>query len=148
MIAIDTNLLVYAHREDAEWHEEALAVLRRLAESGQRWGIPWPCVHEFLAITTHPAIYVPPTPLLVALQAIEVWLASPFCRTIGEGPDYFQELRRLALKGKIHGPMIHDARVAAICLQNGVTQLWSADRDFSRFEELKTLNPLVRPPKR
>lgn len=148
MIAVDTNLLVYAHREDADWHGEALSVLVRLAEGGQRWGIPWPCVHEFLAITTHPAIYAPPTPLPVALQAMEVWLTSPSCRALGEGPDYFAELKRLVLAGKVQGPMIHDARVAAICLQNGVTEFWSADRDFSRFEALKVVNPLVRLRKR
>jgi hypothetical protein len=53
-------------------------------------------------------------------------------------------LQDIALKGKVQGPRIHDARIAAICLQNGVTELWSADRDLSRFRELKVLNPLVR----
>jgi predicted nucleic acid-binding protein len=78
------------------------------------------------------------------LDAIQVWLASPSCRAIGEDPDYFPALKRLALNARAHGPRIHDARIAAICLQNGVTELWSADRDLSRFQELKVVNPLVR----
>jgi predicted nucleic acid-binding protein len=100
-------------------------------------------VHEFISITTHPAIYDPPTPLPLALEAIQVWLGSPGCRPIGEGPDHLQELRDLAVKGRAPGPRIHDARIAAICLENGVNELWSADRDLSRFRDLKTVNPLV-----
>lgn len=56
MIAVDTNLLVYALREDSPFHGSALAVLTELAMSGRRWAIPWPCVHEFIAISTHPKI--------------------------------------------------------------------------------------------
>lgn len=143
MIAVDTNLLVYAHREDSDFHAEALHAILSLAEGSRLWGIPWPCVHEFISITTHPSIYAPPTTIGVALDAMEVWLESPFCRMIGEGMGYFQRLRELAEGGKVRGPMIHDARIAAICLHNGVTELWTADRDFSRFRPLKTVNPLA-----
>jgi len=57
---IDTNILVYAHREDSEFHIDALTTLTDLAVSHRRWAIPWPCIHEFLAISTHPRIYSPP----------------------------------------------------------------------------------------
>ena len=144
MIAVDSNLLIYAHREDSDWHTEALALLKGLAEGTRRWAIPWPCVHEFIAITTHPSVYLPPSPLPVALDAIRVWLQSPSCRPIGEGPGYLDLLTELALLGKARGPRIHDARIAAICLQNGVTELWSADRDLTRFQQLRIVNPLVR----
>ena len=53
MIAVDTNLLVYAHRADAAEHAAALPVLRGLAEGRARWALPWPCIHEFIAIVTH-----------------------------------------------------------------------------------------------
>jgi len=53
VIAVDTNVLVYAHRQDSEWHEPATRAVRQLAEgSAAPWTIPWPCVHEFLAIAT------------------------------------------------------------------------------------------------
>jgi len=144
MIAVDTNLLIYAHREDSEWHQEALAALMGLANGARRWAIPWPCVHEFLAISTHPAIYTPPSPLELALDSIEAWLRSPSCRPIGEGTGYFAVLRQAATKARIRGPVIHDARIAAICLENGVVELWSADRDLGRFAGLKVVNPLVK----
>ena len=143
MIAIDTNLLVYAHREDSEFHTTALTVLIQLAESGDRWAIPWPCLHEFIAIATHPKIFNPPSPITQTLKAIEAWLHCPTCETIGEEPGYFDNLKALATKAKVSGPMIHDARIAAICLNNEIKELWTADRDFSRFSALKTRNPLV-----
>jgi len=52
MIAVDTNLLVYAHREDSPWHDAALAKITEFAEGKSPWSIPWPCIHEFLAIVT------------------------------------------------------------------------------------------------
>ena len=60
LIAVDTNLLVYAHREDSPWHDAAYRSLVGLAEGRTPWAIPWPCLHEFLAIVTHPRIYSPP----------------------------------------------------------------------------------------
>lgn len=143
MIVIDTNILVYAHREDSPWHGKALGLLGALADSGSPWAIPWPCVHEFLAIVTHPKIYDPPTPMATALAAIRAWQPSPALRWIGEGPGYFETLAEQASAGMIKGPKIHDARIAAICLHHGVKKLWSADRDFSSFPELVCGNPLV-----
>jgi len=143
VIGVDTNILVYAHREDSQFHTAALESVLSLAEGTRRWAIPWPCVHEFLAIVTHPRIYTPPTPLSIAFDSIEVWLSAPSCWPVGEGPDYVKTLKQIAVAGKISGSMVHDARIAAICLHNGITELWSADRDFSRYGQLKTRNPLV-----
>ena len=142
MIAVDTNLLVYAHREDSDFHDQAFGLLKELAENSDRWCIPWPCLHEFLAISTHSRIFRPPTPLKIALKAMDTWLASPMCEMLGEGPGYFEILKRISKKGKIAGATVHDARVAALCIYHGVRELWTADRDFSRFSELKTKNPL------
>ncbi|MCZ6672821.1 MAG: PIN domain-containing protein [Verrucomicrobia bacterium] len=145
MISVDTNLLVYAHREDSDFHSKAIQTLRGLSEGGTRWCIPWPCVHEFLAITTHPRIFDPPSPLSLALEAMDVWIHSPGCEMIGEDTGYFDVLKQLATQGKIVGPMIHDARIAAICVHHGVQELFTADRDFSRFAKLKTRSPLANP---
>ncbi|MEI6211288.1 MAG: TA system VapC family ribonuclease toxin [bacterium] len=143
MIAVDTNLLVYSHREDSPWHDAAMRVLTELAEGPAAWAIPWPCVHEFLAIVTHPKIYRPPTPMPIALDAMRAWTRSSSLRLLGESPDHLDRLAHLALAAKANGPMVHDARIAALCLSHGVRQFWSADRDFSRFPQLKIRNPLV-----
>ena len=97
----------------------------------------------FLAVATHPKIYAPPTPFAVAFEAVMSWRASPSLRFLGEGPGYLERLGGIALAAKSAGPMVHDALVAALCIFHGVRQLWSADRDFSRFPEIKVVNPLV-----
>lgn len=117
--------------------------MARLAEGRAAWAIPWPCVHEFLAIVTHLRIFSPPTPLEVALAQVDAWLESPSLVLLTESDSHWGELRGLLATGRIVGPRVHDARVAALCIQHGVQQLWSADRDFSRFPELTVVNPLV-----
>lgn len=143
MIAVDTNLLVYAHRPDAEWNAKAYELLGVLAEQPQRWAIPFPCVHEFLRNVTDPRIYEDPTPLPVALEQVAIWSESPTLRFLSEGRRHVELLTKIALDGRALGARIHDARIAAICLDNGVRELWTADRDFSRFPDLRTHNPLV-----
>jgi hypothetical protein len=143
LIAIDTNILVYAHRRDSEWHEPAAALLRRHAENRIGWAIPWPCIHEFFAIVTHPRIYDPPSTTAQAVGQISAWLASPSLVLLTETSDHWAMLRDLLLRGKIQGPLVHDARVAALCLAHGVTELLTADRDFSRFSSLTIRNPLL-----
>ena len=143
MIAVDTNVLVYAHRADSDWHEIAALRLRDLAEGRSSWAIPWPCVHEFLAIVTHLRIWNPPTPLEQALDQIDAWLASPNLVMLSEGPEHWRELRGLVQDGRIVGPRVHDARIAAVCIAHGVRVLWTADRDFTRFPALATINPLA-----
>lgn len=143
MIAVDTNILVYAHREDSEWHAAARARLIELAEGRSSWAIPWPCVHEFLAIATHPRIFSPPTPLSTAIDQVEAWLESPTLVLLAESELHWARLRALLLGGKILGPRVHDARIAALCMQHGVKELWSVDRDFGRFPDLTVTNPLV-----
>ena len=143
MIAVDTNILVYAHREDAVWHDAAYTCVRDLAEGRAAWAIPWSCVHEFLAIVTHPRIYQPSTPLATGLEQVDAWLQSPVVTLIGESSDHWNTIRPLIAAGRLAGGQMHDARVAAVCLTNGVTELWTVDRDFSRFPKLRVRNPLA-----
>jgi toxin-antitoxin system PIN domain toxin len=140
MIAVDTNVLVHAHRADSPWHAAAHAALASL--SGREWAIPWPCIHELLAIVTHPRIFDPPTPLPDAIATVEAWRASSLV-VLGETEDHWATLQALVTKGKIVGPQVHDARIAAICMQHAIDELWSADRDFTRYPAVRVRNPLV-----
>lgn len=143
MIAVDTNVLVYAHRADSPFHQSAAAAVKGLAEGRGPWALPWPCVHEFFSVVTHPRVYDPPSTGIQAIGQIEAWLESPSVLRISEGETYWPTLSRLLADGKILGPAVNDARIAALCLGNGVRELWTADRDFSRFPRLRTVNPLV-----
>ena len=142
MIAVDTNLLVYAHRQGAEFHVAAANALRGLAEGSSAWAIPWPCIHEFVAIVTHPRIFVQPSTKPEALDEVAAWAESPSLSLLGEGPGYLERLEAILTASEVRGARIHDGRVAALCLYHGVRELWTADRDFSRFAAVTTRNPL------
>ena len=101
------------------------------------------CVREFIAIVTHPKIYRPPSPLAVALNQVDARLESPTLHLLGESPGYWQRLRVLLVSARITGPLVHDARIAALAIDHGVRELWSADRDLGRFAPLKVRNRLV-----
>lgn len=143
MIAVDTNILVYAHRADAEWHEAAERAVAGLAEGAPEWAIPWPCLHEFLAIVTHPRIFKTPTPPKLAFGQVDAWLESPSLVVLSENEDYLDALRDTTLAARVSGPRVHDARVVALCVSHGIRELWTADRDFSLFAAVKTRNPLA-----
>ncbi len=121
----------------------ALRKVTGLAEGTAAWAIAWPCAYEFLAVVTHSHIYAPPTPLPIALAQVDAWLDSPSLVLLAEPDGHWPFLRRLVEAARIGGAQVHDARIAALCLQHGVRELWTADRDFSRFSELRAVNPLI-----
>lgn len=143
MIAVDTNILVYAHRAENPLHEMARSCLASLAQGRNAWALPWPCVHEFYSVVTHRRVFSIPTPRSAALDQIDAWMSSPTAVLLTEGAGHWPTLRGLIDAAQIVGPMVHDTRIAAICLEHGVREFWSADRDFNRFPSLPVRNPLV-----
>ena len=78
-----------------------------------------------------------------AAEQVHAWLESPALVLLGNAPDHWAVLRRQLLAGAITGPKVHDGRIAAICVANGARELLSSDREFSRFPDLRVVNPLV-----
>ncbi len=143
MIAVDTNILVYAHRPENAFHRRAKDIVTALAEGNEGWAVPWPCMHEFLALVTHPKVFKEPTTVADALMQAAAWMASPSVRIVGETDAYFPILHSILTRGSVTGPKVHDARILAICIANGISRLYSADRDFSRFASpIRVENPL------
>ncbi len=142
MIAIDTNLLVYAHRPEMPFHERARLVVADAVGGPEPVAVPWPCVHEFLAVVTNPRVFTDPTPMELALDAIGRLLKSLSGGFLAEGEGYLDAFERIVRPARLQGAVVHDARIAALCLHHGVRVLWSADRDFSRFPKLSVANPL------
>ncbi len=142
MIAVDTNLLVYAHRRESEVHGAAYDIVRGLAEGSRGWAIPWPCCFEFLSIVTNRRIWKEAaTSPELAWQQLAVWIASPVNHLIGETDGFLEILSGLVQRPQVRGATVHDARIAAICLAHGTEVLLTRDRDFALFPELKTRNP-------
>lgn len=143
MIALDTNVLVYAHRPEYALHAPARALLRDLAGGALPWAIPWPCLHEFYATVTNSRIHRPATGPHEAWDQLDAWLESPGLVLLTEGAGYARHLRELTTTAGVTGALVHDARIAAICLSHGVRELITMDRDFGRFPLLRTRSLLA-----
>lgn len=153
MIALDTNILVYARRRESVHHAAARRLLVGLAEGENAWAIPWPCVYEFLRVVTHPRVFDPPTPLASALEDLESLFESPSLTLLGEGPAHPAHLRAMVAGGAAAGNLAHDAHIAALVVEHGAREVWSTDRDLARFPGLTVSNPfdptaLHEPPRR
>lgn len=140
MIAVDTNILIYAHREELPEHVSALAWLTRLAEDPLLWGLPVFCLGEFVRVVTHPRIFDPPTRLESALEALFGLLASPSLRVLNPGARYPELFSQHLQEADARGNLAFDAQIAAVCVEHRVTALLTADRDFARFAKLKRLS--------
>jgi len=142
MIAVDTNILVHAHRRDSTFHTQSKRAISDLSGSTRTWAIPLHCLVEFCGIVTHGGIWkVPSTPGQATEQVI-AWRECPTLTILGDHDRTLARLLELVTEANIIGAKVHDARIAALCLSHGVTELWTIDRDFSRFPALRTKNPL------
>lgn len=137
MIAIDTNILVCARRSEMPHQRAARTLLESLASGALPWAIPWPCLYEYVKVVTNPRLFRPADSLDDALADIESLAASPSVVLLGHGPEHIKFLRRAADDGQPVGGHIHDAHIAALALEHGVTELLSSDRDFRRFRALR-----------
>lgn len=143
MIAVDTNILVYAVRQESPQHRAAVKLLAELADGQRPWGLPWPCIYEFVRIVTHPRIFSAPIPLPNAVEIIEALLDSPSVVPLGDGLTHRGHFRAMVLGGAASGNRVHDAHIAALAVEHGVDELLTADRDFARFPTLRARNPFA-----
>ncbi|MGJ3243735.1 MAG: type II toxin-antitoxin system VapC family toxin [Opitutales bacterium] len=143
MIAVDTNLLVHAHRRDAVFHQEAVNCLQQLAGDPAPWAVCYHSLIEFFGVVTRAGLWRTPSPPETGLDQIRAWKEAPTLQILTDNAITYSRLEQLVRQAKIRGTLIHDARIAACCLAHGVAELWTVDRDFSRFPDLKTSNPLV-----
>ena len=144
MIAVDTNVLVYAHRREVAEHVVARDRLHAFAAGRDPWAIPWPCVYEFFSVVTNPKIWrqTASTPQQAWAQ-LEGWFAAPTLRLLGESQGITSVLSGFVRRPRVRGAVVHDARIAAICVAHGVEALLTRDRDFSLFPELDVENPFA-----
>ena len=144
MVAIDTNVLVYSFRRDSRFHQPAITLMRNFATGSDSWAIPWQCIFEFVAVVTNRRIWrdsvTTPTE---AAEQIDLWLTAPTNHVLSEPPGFERIFLDFLRDERIRGPVVHDARIAAICVANGVDTLITADRDFHLFPQLRIRNPFI-----
>jgi toxin-antitoxin system PIN domain toxin len=141
MRAVDTNILVYARRQEPPEHPAALELLTRLSTGDEPWVLPWPCLYEFLRVVTHPRVFHPPTPIEAAWEAVALLLDSPSVVVLSEGERHAAILKDLLRTSSVTGNLIHDAHIAALLIEHGVEEILTADEDFRRFPKLRATNP-------
>lgn len=139
MIAIDTNVLIYAHRAETDLHQSAVEKLVELAEGADSWGLPLFCIAEFSRVVTHRRVFNPPSTIVQAFDFLENVIASPTCRIVRPGTRFLALLREIAQKADARGNLMFDAQLAALCAENGIGSILTNDRGFRRFDHLQTL---------
>jgi uncharacterized protein len=133
VIALDTNVLIYAHRAEMPLHEPARRRLQALAEGREPFALPLFVIGEFVRVVTHPRAFKPPTPLDVALEYVDRVLASPSARMLSPGPSFPALFADACREASAVGNLAFDAQIVAVCREHGVSELLTEDRDFSRF---------------
>lgn len=124
-----------------KFHSPALRLISRLAEGSDPWAIPWPCVYEFLRVVTHPRVFSLPSDLAEALESLERLRESPSLVILGDSPSHLRVMLKTLRDSAATGNLVHDAHIAALCIDHGVSELFTMDRDFSRFRGLKATHP-------
>jgi len=138
--AVDTNVLVYAEIISSPHHRIARSLLAELVEGVVPWAIPWPCIYEFLRVITHPRVFSPPVPLAVALHDLDEILTSPTLMLLSETDRHSEVMKTVVSSSGVTGNLLHDAHIAALCIEHGISELVTGDRDFSRFP-IRVVNP-------
>lgn len=136
MIAVDTNVLIYAHRAETERHEVPFGALRDLAESNGPCGLPVFCIAEFVRVVTHLRVFDPPSPLATALDFLNRLHASPSLRLLLPGPNFPDLFRDACESARVRGNLAFHAQIAAVCREHGVHEILTGDRELARFDSL------------
>ena len=136
MIAVDTNVLVYARRAELSMHDLAMAALKRLAEGDAPWALPIFCIPEFIRVVTHSKLFAPPTKVAAATQFIEHLLESPTVRLLLPTESFLPLFANIVDEYGASGNLVFDAQIAALCIQSGARTILTEDRDFALFSKL------------
>ncbi len=141
MILLDVNVLVYAMRADAPRHSEFKSWLDARVAALEPFGIADIVLSGALRVLTHPRIFVPPTPLPLALMFVDALRHAPNCVIVYPGARHWQIFTGLCRSSSARGNLIPDAFLAALAIESGCEWI-TTDRDFSRFPGLRWRHPL------
>jgi toxin-antitoxin system PIN domain toxin len=142
MIAIDANLLIYAHRAGTPEHRKGRRAIEKAASDPRGWGVALPCIAEFWAIVTHPLAAGGPSTAHQAQTFLRSLLVDGGARVWAPQEGFWERLTGLAGGLGVQGPRIFDLQIALTALENGATEIWSHDRGFAAVPGLRVYDPL------
>lgn len=141
MIAIDTNLLIYAHRSGTREHRSARSAIEAACGSVGGCAITLPSIAEFFSVVTHPAASGQPSSpedaaaFLAALEEVGTVVLGP-------GPAFSRRLVQTAADLAVTGARIFDLQIGLCALDGGATELWTHDARFVKIPGLVIRDPL------
>lgn len=141
--AIDANVLLYASDPSSEAHQANRDRLGGLAHGPELLYLFWPVALAYLRISTHSSVFTMPLAVDQALDNLQALITRPHVRTPGEDEGFWAALRSAVSDGSARGNLVTDAHIVTLMRRNGVTQIWTRDRDFLRFEGIRILDPLA-----
>ena len=142
MIVVDANVLLYAYNATSVFHERARAWVEQVFSGAEQIGLPWIVLVAFIRIATDPRAHTDPFTMEEAARIVDQWLTREPVAPLSPGPRHWQLLRQLLTSGQARGPLATDAHIAAHALEHGAV-VATHDRDFSRFEGLRLIDPLA-----
>jgi toxin-antitoxin system PIN domain toxin len=141
LIVLDANLLIYAYDLDSAHHKKSLYWLEELLSGVDAVGLPWQSVSAFLRVITNRRLPGMRVSLEQAVQVVDEWLQQPNVQVLVPADQHWSVLRQMILEGRASGPLVSDAEIAAITIEQGAV-LHTTDRDFARFPGLRWKNPI------
>jgi uncharacterized protein len=142
VIVVDANLLIYSYDVHSAHHHKSAVWLEEVFSGAETVGLPWQSISAFLRVVTNRRLQGTPVPLEEALEVVQGWLQAVNVRIPVPGDQHWLLLKRMIVEGRATGPLVSDAEIAALTIENGAV-LYSSDRDFARFPGLRWVNPLT-----
>lgn len=138
---VDANVLLYASDSTSPRHARAGALLSELVQGQQLLYVFWPVVMAYLRMSTHPSVFAQPLTPETARDNVATLLSQPLVRTAGEADGFWADFRSVTQAVVVRGNLVSDAHIAALMRQHDVTLIWTADRDFRRFDRVTARDP-------
>ena len=143
MILIDANLMLYAYDSSSEHHNKARIWLEKVLSEPQPARVAWVTILAFLRISTNRKIFENPFTISEATSIVQEWLEHPILDLLHPTQRHWTILSKLLKDGQANGPLVMDAHLAALAIEHGA-KLYTTDKDFSRFDDIQVVNPLLR----
>ena len=144
MISVDSNILLYAVRSFEPNHAEAKNLLDTILSQKESVAFTDIAINEFIANATNKRLSGPVTSVEQAVRQVNNWLSAPNVTVIRNSPQSFNTFVKLCERTGRTGQEIYDAQIAAICIDNGVTEFITNDKGFEKFTELRIRNPFAK----
>ena len=140
MLAVDTNVLVYAADADSQFHT---ACRDRLERQRERPHTTWASLYEFLRVTTHARVMRRPWSASAAWNFVAALLASPGLAVLVPTERHADVAEEVILElPHLAGNLLHDAHTAILMREHGIGRICTRDTDFNQFPFLEVIAPL------